>query len=122
KLERRALRPAILLITDGLPTDPPGEFEAGLGTLTSTAAGRASPRVAGGIRPGGHPRPLTRVRRPGAPTLGADRPRDSVDRPGAASIAVSRRSEEGADREALAQTLMPPPTSPGPVPPDDSIL
>ena len=29
KLERRALRPAILLITEGLPTDPPGGFEAG---------------------------------------------------------------------------------------------
>jgi hypothetical protein len=42
--------------------------------------------------------------------------------PVAASIAVSRVSEEGADREALAQTLMHRPTSPGPVPPDDSIL
>jgi hypothetical protein len=44
-----------------------------------------------------------------------------VDRLVAASIAVSRMSEEGADREALAQTLMHPLTGPGPEP-DDSIL
>ncbi len=44
-----------------------------------------------------------------------------LDRLVAASIAVSRMSEERADREALAQTLMHPPTGPRPEP-DDSIL
>jgi uncharacterized protein YegL len=122
KLERRALRPAILLITDGLPTDPPGEFEAGLGALTSTAAGRASLRVAVAIGRDANSEPLNRFRSPDAPILVADSTDDIVDRLVAASIAVSRMSEEGADREALAQTLMHPPTSPGPVPPDDSIL
>jgi len=46
RLERRALRPAILLITDGLSIDPPGEFEAGLEALTGWPAGRAELRVA----------------------------------------------------------------------------
>jgi uncharacterized protein YegL len=122
KLERRALRPAILLITDGLPTDPPGEFEAGLGALASTAAGRASLRVAVAIGRDANSEPLNRFRSPDAPILVADSTDDIVDRLVAASIAVSRMSEEGADREALAQTLMHPPTGPAPVPPDDSIL
>jgi uncharacterized protein YegL len=122
KLERRALRPAILLITDGLPTDPPGEFEAGLGALASTAAGRASLRVAVAIGRDVNSEPLNRFRSPDAPILVADSTDDIVDRLVAASIAVSRMSEEGADREALAQTLMHPPTGPTPVPPDDSIL
>ncbi len=59
------------------------------------------------------------------PQLGvlvADSTDDIVDRLVAASIAVSRMSEEGADRKALAQTLMHPPAGPRPVPPDDSIL
>src|ERR1700689_562680 len=43
RLERRALRPAILLITDGLPTDPPGGFEQGRAALLDTAA-RPPPR------------------------------------------------------------------------------
>ena len=121
KLERRALRPAILLITDGLPTDPPGAFEAGLATLTSSAAGRASLRVAVAIGRDASSEPLDRFRSPDAPILVADSTDDIVDRLVAASIAVSRMSEEGADREALAQTLMHPPT--GSVPePDDSIL
>jgi hypothetical protein len=47
---------------------------------------------------------------------------ETVDRLVAASIAVSRMSEEGADTEALAQTLMHPPAGPAPGPPADSIL
>ncbi len=65
--------------------------------------------------------PLDRFRSPDAPILVADSTDDIVDRLVAASIAVSRMSEQGADREALAQTLMHPPTGPGPEP-DDSIL
>jgi uncharacterized protein YegL len=121
KLERRALRPAILLITDGLPTDPPGAFEAGLTALTTSAAGRASLRVAVAIGRDASSEPLDRFRSPDAPILVADSTDDIIDRLVAASIAVSRMSEEGADREALAQTLMHPPTGLGPEP-DDSIL
>src|SRR5580704_11946187 len=46
RLETRALRPAILLVTDGLPTDPPGGFERGLAALTRHTAGRLSLRLA----------------------------------------------------------------------------
>ena len=45
RIERRALRPALLLITDGLATDPPGGFEAGLATLMGQPAGRAALRL-----------------------------------------------------------------------------
>ena len=61
-------------------------------------------------------------RSPDAPILVADSTDDIVDRLVAASIAVSRMSEEGADRAALAQTLMHPPAGPAPGPLDDSIL
>jgi hypothetical protein len=48
RLERRALRPAILLITDGLPTDPPGGFEQGLAELLSRSGGtRVQSRLTG---------------------------------------------------------------------------
>jgi len=122
KLERRALRPAILLITDGLPTDPPGGFEAGLEALTSSPAGRAALRVAVAIGRDASSAPLNSFRSPDAPILVADSTDDIVDRLVAASIAVSRMSEEGADREALAQTLMHPPAGPPPGVLDYSIL
>src|SRR5215467_5205197 len=121
RLERRALRPAILLVTDGLPTDPPGGFEMGLDVLLGTVAGRSSLRLAVAIGRDASSEPLDRFRSPDAPILVADSTDDIVDRLVAASIAVSRMSEEGADREALAQTLMHPPTGPAPEP-DDSIL
>jgi uncharacterized protein YegL len=121
RLERRALRPAILLITDGLPTDPPGGFEAGLSALTSCPAGRSALRVAVAIGRDANSEPLNRFRSPEAPILVADRTDDIVERLVAASIAVSRMSEAGADREALAQTLMQPTPGLGPGA-DDSIL
>ena len=46
QFERRALRPAILLITDGRPTDKDDGFDRGLGALMATAAGRAALRLA----------------------------------------------------------------------------
>jgi uncharacterized protein YegL len=122
RLERRALRPAILLITDGLPTDPPGGFEAGLSELTSSAAGRAALRVAVAIGRDASSEPLDRFRSPDTPILVADSTDEIADRLVAASIAVSRMSEEGANREDLAQTLMQPPVGPAPAVHDDSIL
>jgi uncharacterized protein YegL len=122
RLERRALRPAILLITDGLPTDPPGGFEAGLSALTGCPAGRSALRVAVAIGRDANSEPLNRFRSPEAPILVADSTDDIVERLVAASIAVSRMSEAGADREALAQTLMQPTPGPGPGSDDDSIL
>jgi uncharacterized protein YegL len=121
-LERRALRPAILLITDGLPTDPPGGFERGLNTLTSLAAGRSSLRLAVAIGRDANSEPLDRFRSRDAPVLVADTVDVIVDRLVAASIAVSRMSEVGADRGALAQQLLQPDMAPGSGMIDDSIL
>jgi uncharacterized protein YegL len=104
RLETRALRPAILLVTDGLPTDPPGDFERGLAALTRHAAGRLSLRLAD------------------APVLVAETIDVIVDRLVAASIAVSRMSEAGADRGALAQQLLQPEVVPGSGLDDDPIL
>lgn len=122
RLERRALRPAILLITDGLPTDPAGGFETGLGELLGTPAGRSALRVGVAIGRDANSEPLNRFRSPGTPILVADSTDDIVERLVAASIAMSRLSEAGADDGALAQTLMQPAPGPGPGPDDDSIL
>ncbi len=107
RLERRALRPAILLVTDGLPTDPPGGFEAGLDTLMSTAAGRSSLRLAVAIGRDANSEPLDRFRSPEVPVLVADGTDEIADRLVTASIAVSRMSEAGMDRHALARQLIP---------------
>ncbi len=122
RLERRALRPAILLITDGLPTDPAGGFETGLGELLGTPTGRSALRVGVAIGRDANSEPLNRFRSPGTPILVADSTDDIVERLVAASIAMSRLSEAGADAGALAQTLMQPAPGPGPGPDDDSIL
>jgi uncharacterized protein YegL len=122
RLERRALRPAILLVTDGLPTDPPGGFERGLAALTRLAAGRSSLRLAVAIGRDANSEPLDRFRSRDAPVLVADTVDVIVDRLVAASIAVSRMSEVGADRDALAQQLLQPDMPPGSGLIDDSIL
>jgi uncharacterized protein YegL len=122
RLERRALRPAILLVTDGRPTDPPGDFELGLATLISTAAGRSSLRLAVAVGRDANSGPLNRFRSPEAPVLIAESIDDIVDRLVIASIAVSRMSEAGADRNALAQQLLGPNPDPGAGHPDDTIL
>jgi uncharacterized protein YegL len=106
RLERRALRPAILLVTDGLPTDPPGGFEFGLGTLLETAAGRSALRLAVAIGRDASSEPLDRFRSPDVPVLVADGTDEIADRLVTASIAVSRMSEVGADRGALAAQLL----------------
>jgi uncharacterized protein YegL len=42
----RGLRPVLVLITDGLPTDRPADFEAGLGALLSVPAASNAMRIA----------------------------------------------------------------------------
>ena len=106
RLERRALRPAILLITDGLPTDPPGGFEQGLTALLGTAAGRSALRLAVAIGRDANSEPLDRFRSQDVPVLVADGTDEIADRLVTASIAVSRMSEIGVNREALAEQLL----------------
>jgi len=122
QLERRALGPAILLVTDGQPTDPPGGFESGLATLLGSAAGRSSLRLAVAVGRDANSAPLNRFRSPDAPVLVAESIDDIVDRLVTASIAVSRMSEAGADRSALAQRLLQADPDPGADFLDDSIL
>lgn len=106
RLERRALRPAILLVTDGLPTDPPGGFDGGLAELLDLVAGRSALRLAVAIGRDANSEPLDRFRSPDVPVLVADGTDEIADRLVTASIAVSRMSEIGADRAALAVQLI----------------
>ena len=106
QLERRALRPAILLITDGLPTDPPGGFEQGLAALLDCTAGRSALRLAVAIGRDASSEPLDRFRSQDVPVLVADGTDEIADRLVTASIAVSRMSEVGADRTWLAERLI----------------
>ncbi len=107
-LEARALRPAILLITDGRPTDP-AEFESGLRVLFAAPAGRGSIRLAVAIGRGASSGYLSRfVDDPEVPVLVADSTEEIISRLTAASIAASRLSEVGADRGSIARQLMQP--------------
>jgi uncharacterized protein YegL len=115
RIERRALRPALLLITDGLATDPPGGFEAGLSALMAQPAGQAALRLAIAIGRDARSAALEEfIGDPGVPVLVADSSEDIADRLVAASLAVSRMSEAGADRGAVARRLF---GGPGDVPP-----
>ena len=105
RLERRALRPAILLVTDGLPTDPPGVFESGLAALMELTAGRSALRLAVAIGRDANSEPLDRFRSPEVPVLIADGTDEIADRLVTASIAVSRMSEIGVNRGTLAEQL-----------------
>src|SRR6185436_11934177 len=114
RIERRALRPAMLLITDGLTTDPPGGFEAGLSALMAEPAGQAALRLAIAIGRDARSAALDRfIGDPGVPVLVADSSEDIAERLVAASLAVSRMSEAGADRGAVARRLL---GAPGDVP------
>jgi uncharacterized protein YegL len=105
-LEKRALRPAIILITDGRPTD---DFDAGLATLLTSAAGRSALRLAVAIGRDADLDPLERfIGDPSVPVLVADSAEEIADRLIAASIAVSRLSEVhvGGDHGANAKQVL----------------
>jgi uncharacterized protein YegL/tRNA A-37 threonylcarbamoyl transferase component Bud32 len=106
RLERRALRPAILLITDGLPTDPPGVFEAGMAALLGSPAGRSSLRLAVAIGQKANSPMLNRFRSPEVPVLVADGIDEIAARLLVASIAVSQMSEAIAGRDVPARTRL----------------
>lgn len=114
RLERRALRPALLLITDGMSTDPPGDLEAGLNALMTQPAGREALRLSVAIGRDAQSDALRNfIGDPSVPVLVADNTEDIADRLVAASLAVSKMSEAGADRSALARTLLGPEGGPG---------
>jgi uncharacterized protein YegL len=107
QLESRALRPAILLVTDGRPTDLGNDFRDGLDALTSFPAGRASLRLAIAIGQDAKSEFLDQfIGDPAVPVIVAGNTEEIADRLVAASIAVSRLSEGGADRHALVSQLL----------------
>jgi uncharacterized protein YegL len=124
RIERRALRPALLLITDGLATDPPGRFEAGLAALMAQPAGHAALRLAIAIGRDAQSAALDRfIGDSRVPVLLANSTEDIADRLVAASLAVSRMSQAGADRGALARRLLGTPDDvPAPVSERDTII
>ncbi len=106
RIERRALRPALLLITDGLATDPPGGFEAGLAKLMAQPTGEAALRLAVAIGRDARSEALDRfIGDSSVPVLVAGSTEDVADRLVAASLVVSGMSEVGADRGTLARSL-----------------
>jgi uncharacterized protein YegL len=107
RLESRALRPAIVLVTDGLPTDRPGEFDAGLDALLAVPAGKAAFRAAVAIGADANSDYLNRfIGDPSVPVLVAERSDSLVDLLVAVSIAVSRMSEGGVDRAGVVEKLL----------------
>jgi uncharacterized protein YegL len=114
-LERRALRPALLLITDGIATD---DFDAGLTKLTANPAGQSALRVAVAIGPDARSDQLAKFSTPDVPVLRADHADEIPDLLMAVSIAVSRMSEVGTDRKVLVDQLRAHAFDPG----DDSIV
>ncbi len=121
RLETRALRPAILLITDGRPTDP-AEFEAGLRVLLSEPAGRAAIRLAVAIGRGANSEYLARfVGDPTIPVLVANNIEQITMQLVTASIAVSRMSTVGGDRGTIAEQIIQPATT-GPATPDEDTI
>jgi len=69
-MPRRAFNPALLLITDGMPTDRPEDFDAGLNALMSQVAGREALRMAVAIGRDARSEALTRfIADPAIPVL-----------------------------------------------------
>jgi uncharacterized protein YegL len=70
QMPRRAFNPALLLITDGMPTDRPEDFDAGLDALMSQMAGRDALRMAVAIGRDARSEALTRfIADPKVPVL-----------------------------------------------------
>jgi uncharacterized protein YegL len=102
RLERRALRPTLLLVTDGIATD---DFEAGLAALLATPGGVMAMRIAVAIGPDARREQLAAFSDPGIEVLRADRADQIPDLLLAVSIAVGRMSEVRADHGALVAGL-----------------
>lgn len=122
KLETRALRPVILLITDGKPTDPE-EFESGLRVLFGGKAGQGAIRLAVAIGRGANSEYLARfINDPAVPVLVAESVEQITAQLMTASLAMSRLSEVGADRDAIISRLVQPSASAPDVVDEDTIV
>jgi len=102
RMERRALRPALVLITDGIATD---DFDTGLAELLATPGGAAAIRIAVAIGHDARPEQLSKFSDATVPVLHASAAEEIPDLLMAVSIAVSRMSVVGADPNAVAEQL-----------------
>jgi|HubBroStandDraft_4_1064222.scaffolds.fasta_scaffold22743_2 Mg-chelatase subunit ChlD len=90
KLERRAFNPVLLLITDGMPTDP-DDIDGALAELMSLRAGRDAMRLAVAIGQDAKSGTLTRfIADPAVPVLLASNVSDIADQLKLATLMVTR--------------------------------
>lgn len=90
KLERRAFNPVLLLITDGMPTDP-DDIDSGLASIMSLRAGRDAMRLAVAIGQDARSETLTRfIADPQVPILLASNASDIADQLKLATLMVTR--------------------------------
>jgi len=102
RMERRALRPAVLLITDGIATD---DFNAGLSALLATPGGARALRIAVAIGEHARLEDLAAFSDPTIPVLRTDRTEDIPDLLKVVTFTVSQMSVVGADRNAIASQV-----------------
>jgi uncharacterized protein YegL len=90
QMPRRAFNPAVLLITDGMPTDRPEDFDAGLASIMSERAGRDAMRMAVAIGRDARSEALTRfIADPKVPVLVAGQADQIADKLRLVTLAVT---------------------------------
>jgi uncharacterized protein YegL len=90
RMPRRAYNPALLLITDGMPTDRPDDWDAGLDAIMSQRAGRDAMRLAVAIGRDARSEALSRfIGDPKVPVLVANQTDQIADRLRLVTLAVT---------------------------------
>jgi uncharacterized protein YegL len=121
-LEPRALRPVVILITDGKPTDV-DEFDDALKKLFSIPSGKASIRMAIAIGEGANSQYLSRfVNDPALPVMVAQNSEQIVVQLSAATLAFSKMLDPGIDRQEVVENLIVPALHQSHVGNDDTIV
>ncbi len=106
QLERRAFSPVLLLITDGMPTDDPKDFDRGLDTLMGLRAGREAMRLAVAIGRDARSEALTRfIADPQQPVLLASSIDEIADKLKLVSRIVSQGSSAAQDEPDEGQPV-----------------
>jgi uncharacterized protein YegL len=100
KMPRRAFSPALLLITDGLPSDGQADFDAGLGAIMSRRAGHDALRMAVAIGKDARSEALKRfIADPKVPVLVAGQADQITDQLRLVTLAVTGAWSFAADQD-----------------------
>jgi uncharacterized protein YegL len=105
RMPRRAFAPALLLITDGMPSDNPADFNAGLAELMAQRAGREALRMAVAIGKDARSEALTQfIDDPRVPVLVASNVDQIADQLRVATLAITgvRDWSQAGDRSNVA--------------------